>query len=284
MNVNQASFRIIGDLLEARTGQRLTEGRRWRIATALSGILRKYRLARIDELVGLMSRSDGAGIADDIVEALLNNETYFFRDGALFNRLRDEVLPGLAQKRGDTKRLSLWSAGCSTGQEAYSLAMLFRENAGFWNGWTIDILGTDVSHRVILKAREAHYSQFEIQRGLGMERMLDHFEQCDGYWLPVPELRDMVRFKTANLLRDDPASHQFDLILCRNVLLYFDVQRRGAAFARIAETLRSDGLLMLGSGEDAAGSNDLFERSENSRLFRKRSYERGDRLAIRRSA
>ncbi|MGB7407672.1 MAG: protein-glutamate O-methyltransferase CheR [Pontixanthobacter sp.] len=282
MEMTEASYRIIADLLEARTGQRLSDGRRWRMGTALAGTLRKHGLANADQLVALLVKRDTATLADAVVDALLNNETYFFRDQSMFDLLQSEVLPELAERRASVKRLSIWSAGCSSGQEALSLAMMLRENAASWAGWTIEIVGTDVSQAVIAKAQNARYSQFEIQRGLGVNRMLEHFTEDAGHWRPVPELRRMVRFCTDNLLDMSARTQPFDLILCRNVLLYFDTQRRNTAFRRMSRTMRCDGYLMLGSGEDILGGSDLLEpAAQDARLFTHRRlhtpYTQNDR-------
>ena len=162
------SERIVADLLFTRTGQQLTEARRWRIQTALAGLFRDRGISNIDQLVCMLAEPREATLAQEVVEALLNNETYFFRDRLMFDILAREVLPDLAARRADTRRLSIWSAGCSTGQEALSIAMLFADDPARWAGWTIDILGTDISGKAIAGARRGVYSQFEIQRGLGV--------------------------------------------------------------------------------------------------------------------
>ena len=236
MEVTQVSYRIIADLLEARTGQQLTEGRRWRIGTALSGIFREHGISNIDQLVCLLAEPQSDALAQAVVEALLNNETYFFRDRIMFELLSRKVLPDLAAKRSGTKRLSIWSAGCSTGQEALSLAMLFADQPNLWNGWTIDIIGTDISQQAISKAQRGCYTQFEIQRGLSVAQMLTHFTETSEGWVPNPELRRLVRFKQRHLLDAPRIPQRFDLVLCRNVLLYFDETKRAKAFDRIAES------------------------------------------------
>lgn len=263
MDASEASHQIIADLLEARTGQHLTESRRWRVNSALAGIFRAHGISNVDQLVCLLAAPPGGpeapDLAQEVVEALLNNETYFFRDKPTFDQLPAEILPELAQRRRDTRRLSIWSAGCSTGQEAYSLAMLFAEQAERWQGWTIDIVGTDVSHRAVAAARSGVYSQFEVQRGLGVTQMLRHFDETPRGWQVREEVRRMVRFAQANLLgRQPPARPPFDLVLCRNVLLYFDRPTRTEAFARLAGALAPDGFLMLGAGETVVGQTDRF--------------------------
>ncbi len=259
MEASEASHQIIADLLEARTGQHLTESRRWRVNSALAGIFRTHGISNVDQLVCLLAASDAGELAQEVVEALLNNETYFFRDKPTFDQLPGEILPELALRRRDVRRLSIWSAGCSTGQEVYSLAMLFAEQAERWQGWTIDIIGTDVSHRAIAAARSGTYSQFEVQRGLGVTQMLRHFDETPRGWQVHDNLRRMVRFAQGNLLTGPhPGRIPFDLVLCRNVLLYFDRQVREAAFARLAGAVMPDGFLMLGAGETVVGHTDRF--------------------------
>lgn len=268
MEASEASHQIIADLLEARTGQHLTESRRWRVNSALAGIFRQHGISNVDQLVCLLADSGADGLAQEVVEALLNNETYFFRDKPTFDQLPGEILPELAERRRDVRRLSIWSAGCSTGQEVYSLAMLFAEQAERWQGWTIDIVGTDVSHRAIQVARSGIYSQFEVQRGLGVTQMLRHFDETPNGWRLRDEVRGMVRFAQGNLLTaPHPARLPFDLVLCRNVLLYFDRQVRHDAFERLSRAVLPDGFLMLGAGETVVGQTDRFVPTQRRASF-----------------
>ncbi len=268
MEASEASHQIIADLLEARTGQHLTESRRWRVNSALAGIFRSHGISNVDQLVCLLAAPDAGDLAQDVVEALLNNETYFFRDKPTFDQLPGEILPELAERRRDCRRLSIWSAGCSTGQEVYSLAMLFAEQAERWQGWTIDIIGTDVSHRAITAARSGVYSQFEVQRGLGVTQMLRHFDETPRGWKVRENVRRMVRFAQGNLLTGShPGRIPFDLVLCRNVLLYFDRQVRADAFARLATAVMPDGFLMLGAGETVVGQTSRFSPTSHRASF-----------------
>ncbi|MXP37081.1 protein-glutamate O-methyltransferase CheR [Erythromicrobium ramosum] len=271
MEVSEASHQIIADLLEARTGQHLTESRRWRVNSALAGIFRAHGISNVDQLVCLLAAPPGGpetpDLSQEVVEALLNNETYFFRDKPTFDQLPGEILPEIAHRRRDMRRLSIWSAGCSTGQEVYSLAMLFNEQAERWQGWTIDILGTDVSHRAINAARSGCYSQFEVQRGLGVTQMLRHFDETARGWQVREDVRCKVRFHQHNILGAFPGRMPFDLVLCRNVLLYFDRQVRTQAFARLSSAVMPDGFLMLGAGETAVGQTDRFVPSARRASF-----------------
>ncbi len=249
---------IVAGLLETRTGQKLTADRAWRVGTALSGVLRANGLESLEDLAERLSKPNQGELAQKVVEALLNNETYFFRDRAMFDQLAVGVLPVLAQRRAATRRLSIWSVGCSTGQEAYSVAMLFAEQRARWRDWTIDILGTDVARAVIASARDGNFSQFQIQRGLGVAQMVTFFDENRTGWRAGETLRNMVRFETHNLLDTPPDPGRFDLILCRNVLLYFDRPTRARAFERLTSALAPDGRIMLGAGETTVGQTELL--------------------------
>lgn len=258
MQVSDSSSRILAGVLEARTGQQLTMNRRWRIETALSGLLRDRGIATLDELITILVMGKEPGLSNEVVEALLNNETYFFRDRQPFDLLARHALPNLAQRRQPQRKLKIWSAGCSTGQEVYSLAMLFAENPAAWHGWSIDLLGTDVSNTVITRARDGVYTQFEVQRGLGINQTIRWFEETSDGWRAVDELRRHVRFQVHNVLESPPHPGAFDIILCRNVLLYLTEEKRRLAFDRLASVLVPDGWLMLGAGETVIGQTERF--------------------------
>ena len=262
MDPDDLAIGIIAGLLEARTGQRLTEDRKWRIAPALSGLFRDRGITSNQDLVVLLTQPDESSLAQEVVEALLNNETYFFRDRQVFNYIAETLLPELARQRANEKRLSIWSVGCSTGQEALSLAMIFAEQKPRGEGWEIEILGTDVSTSIADFARAATYSNFQIQRGLGVAQMLGYFTETAEGWQAKKSLRDMTRYEVHNLLHPAPYPGRFDLILCRNVLLYFDEQVRERAFGRLSEALTGDGRLVLGGGETVLGRSTFFVPDE----------------------
>ena len=253
MQLSDSSSRILAGLLEARTGQQLTMSRRWRIETALSALLRERGIATLDELITILVMGKEPSLSQQVVEALLNNETYFFRDRAPFDLLARYALPELLQKRAKNRRVRIWSAGCSTGQEVYSLAMLFAEEPETWRGWTIDILGSDVSTQCVDRARIGTYSQFEVQRGLGINQMIKWFEETADGWRASESLRRPVRFQVHNLLEPPPHPGGFDIVLCRNVLLYLSPEKKALAFERLAASMAEDGWLMLGAGETVIG-------------------------------
>ncbi|MEO8175327.1 MAG: protein-glutamate O-methyltransferase CheR [Sphingomicrobium sp.] len=269
MQVSDSSSRILASLLEARTGQQLTMSRRWRIETALSSLLRERGISTLDELITILVMGREPGLSNQVVEALLNNETYFFRDRSPFDLLASHALPKLAHRRETSRRLRIWSAGCSTGQEAYSLAMLFAENPVAWRNWTIDILATDVSGAVIDRSRSGVYTQFEVQRGLGIAQTIRWFEDTGDGWRAVESLRKSIRFQVHNLLELPPHPGEFDIVLCRNVLLYLSAEKRTLAFERLASAVAKDGWLMLGAGETVIGQTHKFASDSNARgLYR----------------
>ncbi len=254
MPPRSAHDRLI-DLLERRTGQRVSAARTWRIEAALRPMMRELGLETLDALADRL-RSDFDPLAVRVTEALLNNETSFFRDMAMFDLLDRIVLPGLAEKRATTRRLRIWSVGCSTGQEAYSLAMMLRDAGARWDGWLIDILATDISAATITRARKGSYTRFEIQRGLPVRTMLRWFSETGDEWTIDPALKRLVRFGAHNIL--DVAPGRFDLILCRNVLMYFQPDARTRAFDRLAAAIEPGGVLMLGAGETVVGQTNRF--------------------------
>ena len=269
MEISDSSSRILASLLEAHTGQQLTMSRRWRLETALASLLRERQIKSIDELITTLVMGREPHLATQVVEALLNNETYFFRDRTPFDLLAKAALPELARRRASARKLRIWCAGCSTGQEAYSLAMMFAEDPPQWAGWTIDILGTDVSNSMVKRARDGIYSQFEVQRGLGIQQMIRWFEETPTGWRAAEALRRSVRFQVHNLLEPAPHPGEFDIVLCRNVLLYLSDVTRGKAFDRLASVLAPDGWLMLGAGETVIGQTRALEADKEFRgLYR----------------
>jgi chemotaxis protein methyltransferase CheR len=270
MEMTPLAARSLAGLLEQCTGQQLATGRRWRIDTALQPVMRAHGIASLDQLATKAALSSAGSLRDDVVEALLNHETSFFRDLIVFRSITDEVLPLLAEARAARRRLRIWSAGCSTGQEAYTIAMMIADRPDRWRGWTIDLLGTDLSPAAIERAKQGRYSQFEIQRGLPVTQMLRRFDQDGEHWQASTLLRQAVRFRVHNLLTPPPVG-MFDVVLCRNVLLYFSPDVRTLVFSRIASAMQPDGLLMLGAGETVMGQTDAFVSDFEARgLYRKR--------------
>lgn len=264
------SIDVIAATLEQQTGQRIAQNRLWRIETTLQPILRDHGLCSIDALANALATKVNPVLRDQVVDALLNQETSFFRDGPVMDDAVDAVLAMdfAAVKR----RARIWSVGCSTGQEPLSLAILLSERLSQKSGVFPEIQATDVSSAAIARAQKGRYSQFEIQRGLPVRRMITWFDGNDEAWTAKAELIRRVAYRRASLLDDPVPAGQFDLILCRNVLFYFSPEVRTRALARIADTLRPGGLLVLGAGETVIGQTDRLKPSPSHRGF----YERAD--------
>ena len=258
MSLSPASIDILSNLLLKKTGQKLTEDRAYRLVTALSPLARQHNCATVDMLVARLVGHEGSDLADAVVEASLNNETYFFRDGLPFDLIDRKVLSKLRAARASQRAIRIWCAGVSNGQEAYSLAMLFDEQRSDWQGWSIEIVATDVSSAALDRARAGVYTHFEVQRGLSVERLLRYFEKRGNDWVIDPRLRERIRFSQHNLLSAIPPLVRADLVLCRNVLLYFSRETQGWAFNCLSKPLAADGALVLGAGETVLGLTDRF--------------------------
>ena len=261
MEINETSFQIIADLLIKRTGQQLTQSRRWRIGTALSAVFKEYGVENAEQLVCVLADTKDPLLERKIVEGLLNNETYFFRDKPTFDQLPKDILPLLAERRKSSRRLRIWSAGCSTGQEPHSIAMDLDQQRARWADWSVEILGTDISQHALTIASRGLFSQFDVQRGLSILQTLQHFSEGNEGWQLSDNIRKRSRFMQHNILGRPPSPEKFDLILCRNVLLYFDNQTRNHVLDRLFSALAPDGFLMLGAGENMAGLSGRFSPS-----------------------
>lgn len=270
-NDDSRAYTVLGELLYKHTGQRLLANRHWRIDTALRPIMRKHSIPDINILADLIRSDAMPELAIEIVDAMLNNETCFFRDQANFALITGPVLDALRDRRNDQKRLRIWSAACSTGQEAYSLAMSLCENSEKWRDWNIQIVANDVSETVIAKARSGRFTQFEIQRGLPVTMMLKYFMQDGEDWIANEKLRRMVIFSQHNLVSDNRHLGQFDLILCRNMLMYLDETKRTSVLNCISDNLASDGYLVLGASETVIGQTQKFVTSTEFRGLYERS-------------
>lgn len=262
------AMRVLAGLLEARTGQQLAANRIWRIETALKPLLRLHNMASLEDLVARLLAGDERHLLDAAVDAMLNNESSFFRDVSTFAMIEREMLPHLASMGKQTVRI--WCAGCSTGQEALSIAMLIRKNEQRWKDRRVQILATDISSSVIARAKGGLYSQMEVQRGLGITDLLRWFEPAGDDWRASRELLDMIDYRVDNLLEPILVSGQIDLILCRNVLLYLSQDLRRKVFDNLTRAGTPDGHLILGAGETVMGQTDDFVASRNFRG----SYER----------
>lgn len=256
--LSTAAVQVLTGLLESRTGQQLAAYRSWRLDVALKPVMKARDLPTLDALVAALIACEDLTLADDIVDALVNGETSFFRDAPVF----DVVAQAIAAAEGEGRRARIWSAGCATGQEPLSLAMLFAERAG---GAMPDLVATDVSEGALARARTGRFTQFEVQRGLPIRRLMQWFEGRGDDWFARPELVRAVQFRRVNLVADPAPPGRFDVVLCRNVLLYLAPAQKERVFATLAGALGPDGLLVLGAGETVIGQTRLFEPSRRFR-------------------
>ena len=250
-------YEFLRKFLKERSGLDLSADKQYLVESRLVPLARKAGLAGIPELVQKMKGSAEV-LTTEVVEAMTTNETFFFRDKVPFDHLRDTILPALLQSRASRKSLRIWSAACSTGQEPYSIAMCLKEKAAQLAGWRIEIVGTDLSQEVLDKSRAGIYSQFEVQRGLPIQLLVKYFAQIGELWQLNSEIRSMVQYRQLNLLQDFSSLGKFDVVFCRNVLIYFDQQTKSQIFERIARVTEPDGMLMLGAAESVVGITNAF--------------------------
>lgn len=251
--MSDAAFARLCAFLERRTGLRLGPEKRYLAESRLAGLMRAERPVSFDDLVLRALSGSRPGLETAIVDAMMTNETFFFRDAAFFADLETRVLPNLLAARAAGRRLRVWSAACSTGQEPYSLAMLLAGMAARLKGWSVEILATDVSTAAVARGAAGLYTRAEVQRGLPVRRLLAHFDQEGAGWRIRPELRTAVTFRTFNLLDDVRPLGTFDLVLCRNALIYFRREAKADVLRRLAGTLAADGTMCLGGSESAFG-------------------------------
>jgi chemotaxis protein methyltransferase CheR len=252
-----AAFAAIADMLKARSGLVIGQDKLYLLETRLAPILKREGLKSLAELAARLR--GGGALERDVVEAMTTNESLFFRDGKPFEALRKSVLPKLHATRPPGAALRIWSAAASTGQEAYSIAMVVAELAPSMPGRRVDILATDLAREPLDRAREGLYTQFEIQRGLPMQMLVKHFSKDDAQWPVKKPLRDAVTFKEWNLLADLRPLGLFDVVFCRNVLIYFDPPTKRRVLDALARQIPNDGVLFLGGAETVLGLTEAFK-------------------------
>jgi chemotaxis protein methyltransferase CheR len=253
-----ADYDYLRKLLKERSGLVLSADKQYLVESRLLPIARKAGFGNLGELVAALKRGDTDALMTTVVEAMTTNETFFFRDKTPFENFRSAVLPALLGSRRASRTIRIWCAAASTGQEPYSLAMALKEVEGSVAGWRIDIIATDLASGVLAKAQAGIYSQFEVQRGLPIQLLIKYFAKVGDMWQIAPEIRAMVKFKQLNLLADFSALGTFDLIVCRNVLIYFDQETKIGLLNRLGRITASDGYLVLGAAETVVGLTDSF--------------------------
>jgi chemotaxis protein methyltransferase CheR len=249
-------YEFLCKFLKDRSGLALAPEKEYLVDSRLLPVARRNGCKSVTELIQLLDASAEA-LKIEVTEAMMNNESFFFRDRIPFDRLRDTVLPELLKTRASRKRIRIWCAAASTGQEPYSIAMLLAERDDLAD-WRIEILATDISNDALDRAKAGLYSQFEVQRGLPIQSLMQHFAQEGEQWRVAKKLRERVEFRQVNLLSDFSRLGTFDVVFCRNVLIYFDRDTKLGVLDRIAKVLAPDGYLILGAAETMVGLGNQF--------------------------
>ncbi|MBT9289255.1 CheR family methyltransferase [Prosthecodimorpha staleyi] len=260
-----AEFDYLRVFLKTRSGLVLTNEKQYLVESRLLPVARKAGLPSISALVARVKEPGGAALQDLVVEAMTTNESFFFRDKTPFEYFTNYMLPELLQARARERRLRIWCAAASTGQEPYTLAMCLKDNEAKLAGWQVEIIGTDLSVEVLEKAKAGIYTQFEVQRGLPINHLLRYFNQTGDVWQIRSDLRSMVQYRKLNLLENFSSLGQFDIVFCRNVLIYFDNETKCGVLNRIAKMLPDDGFLVLGAAETVVGLTDAFRPMSDRR-------------------
>ncbi|GAB3452212.1 CheR family methyltransferase [Insolitispirillum peregrinum] len=251
-------FDFLAKMLKERSGLVLTPDKSYLLESRLMPVARKRGLKGLEDLVAQLRRRDEA-LAADVTDAMTTNESFFFRDQKPFDQFRDVVLPNLLRTRATKRSFRIWCAAASSGQEPYSLAMILKEHAARLAGWKVEIVGTDLSREILQKARSGLYSQFEVQRGLPIQLLVKYFQKRDDQWELDPAVRSMVQFKEWNLLQDMKALGTFDVVFCRNVLIYFDQPTKSVVLENMSKQMTDDAVLYLGGAETVLGISERFK-------------------------
>ncbi|MFC4171747.1 CheR family methyltransferase [Microvirga sp. GCM10011540] len=272
--MTELDFEFLRGFLKARSGLALTAEKRYLVESRLSPICRRFELETLSQMVTVLKSGRNSGLEKAVVEAMTTNETFFFRDKGPFDLFKDVLLPRYLAARASTRRLRIWCAAASTGQEPYSLAMLLNEASGRLAGWHVDIVATDISTEVLEKAKAGLYNQFEVQRGLPIQLLVKYFKQNGDQWQISPQIRAMVDYRPLNLIKEFGHLGTFDIIYCRNVLIYFDKPTKTDVLHRLANAMAPDGALLLGAAETVIGLTEALSPDPVNRgLYAKAASE-----------
>jgi chemotaxis protein methyltransferase CheR len=266
--MNPNDFKFYSAFLLEKAGYAINEDKIYLLESRLTPVIKKWQLDSIADMIPQLRLGQNKELFQDVIDAMMTNETLFFRDDKPFKQLRNTVLPTVLQNRETQKKLRIWSAACSTGQEPYSIGMILRETMPTIAQWKIEILATDLSQTALEQAKEGKFSQFEIQRGLPISMAMKNFVQQGVQWQINETLRNMVKFEAFNLLDKMERLGTFDIILCRNVLIYFEEEIKRNVLLSLSKRLAPDGFLFLGGSETIIGlSNSLEPVSGCSGLY-----------------
>ncbi|HEU4662068.1 MAG TPA: protein-glutamate O-methyltransferase CheR [Pseudolabrys sp.] len=258
-------FDYLRALLKERSGLVLSADKQYLAESRLLPVARRHNISNLGELVTRLRDRNAEALAVAAVEAMTTNESFFFRDKIPFDYFRDVIVPDLIAQHHRRHRIRIWCTAAAAGQEPYSLAMILRDLADKMPGWRIDILATDISGDVLEKAKSGIYSQFEVQRGLPIQQLVKSFNQAGEHWQIKPELRQMVSFRQLNLLQDFSHLGFFDVVFCRNVLIYFDQPTKTDVLKRLARVIEPTGYLVLGAAETVVGLTNAFKPHDQHR-------------------
>ncbi len=272
--MNITDFDIYKNLLKEKSGLILTQDKSYLVESRLSPVAKKWGYENLSAMTAALRGVPNKDLVVDIVEAMTTNETSFFRDNTPFDNFKNHVLPYYKAKNPISKKLRIWCAAASSGQEPYSLAMMLKEEAPNMPGWSYEIVGTDISLDILDQAKEGLYTQFEVQRGLPITHLMKYFTQKEDKWQLNDEIKNMVQYKHLNLLESMSSLGQFDVVFCRNVLIYFDQDDKKDIMERVAKQLNPDGFFFLGGAETVLGITDHFKNIPNTRgLYAKTDSE-----------
>jgi chemotaxis protein methyltransferase CheR len=253
-----SQFEYLRQFLKSRSGLVITAEKQYLVESRLLPVARRHGLASLADLVTAMQRPGAAKLASDVIEAMTTNESFFFRDQTPFKLFREVMVPAMLKARADRRAVRIWCAAASTGQEPYSLAICLKEMASKVAGFRFEILGTDLSNEVLDKAKNGIYSQFEVQRGLPIQMLVKYFTQKGDLWQINPEIRSMVQWRKLNLLENFSSLGTFDIVFCRNVLIYFDQPTKIDVLQRMSRQVTPDSYMVLGAAETVVGLTDAF--------------------------
>jgi chemotaxis protein methyltransferase CheR len=263
--VTPEDFDYLRKLLRERSGLVLSAEKQYLAESRLLPVARKHGMGGLSDLVAKLKAAVATTLSVDVVEAMTTNESFFYRDKVPFEHFRSIIMPALMAAREREKRIRIWCAAAATGQEPYSLAMSLKSIGPSLAGWRVEILATDISSEVLTKAKAGIYSQFEVQRGLPIQQLVKFFSKVGEAWQIAPEIRGMVQFRPLNLLNDFSSLGMFDLVFCRNVLIYFDQDTKVSVLNRLARQMPSDGFLVLGAAETVIGLTSAFKPMPDKR-------------------
>ncbi len=259
------AFETLASLLKSKSGLVIGTDKTYLLETRLAGLIKREKLTDLNGLADRLRRVGSDTLAREVVEAMTTNESFFFRDDKPFQHFRTQALPRLVAARPPGSTLRIWSAASSSGQEAFSLAMIVAESTAVLAGRKVEIIGTDIARDQLARAREGVYSQFEVQRGLPVQMLMRYFKKDESNWRIADVIRSMVQFREYNLLSDLRALGRFDIVFCRNVLIYFDQPTKGRVLDAIAAQMPPDGMLYLGGAETVLGITGRFAPMPNER-------------------